>query len=273
MAYETQHVTRVFFYSPDLLDQVRLENAIELAGFQPISYEPDNQMSTLDEGILQSSIVDLISKIRPGLCIIDLGAVGTPWMNWIPVLKSDPATSIYPIVCFGPHVSGSLLTLAREMGADLVLPRSKFFMMLNEILLEWVRVDNPLRWLEPCQEQLSAKGIEGIDVFNQGDYFLAHEILEEAWKEELTPGRSLYQAILQVGVAYLQILRGNYRGAIKMFMRVRKWLDPLPSTCRGVDVQDIKENVQIVYNQLVQLGPENIGQFDPSLFRPIKYSL
>ena len=69
--------------------------------------------------------------------------------------------------------------------------------------------------------------IEGITLFNQGKFYQCHDALEEAWKQDRSLGRDLYRAILQIGIAYYQIKRGNYRGGLKMLLRVRQWLDPL----------------------------------------------
>jgi len=50
------------------------------------------------------------------------------------------------------------------------------------------------------------------------------------------PVRELYRAILQVGIAYYQIERGNHRGALKMLLRSVQWLAMLPDRCQGIDV-------------------------------------
>lgn len=73
-------------------------------------------------------------------------------------------------------------------------------------------------------------------------------------------------------MAYLQIERGNYHGAVKMFLRVRQWIDPLPDQCRGVDVARLRDDAAVVYEQLVALGPERIAQFDFNLLKPVVYT-
>jgi predicted metal-dependent hydrolase len=120
---------------------------------------------------------------------------------------------------------------------------------------------------------LSQLAIKGIELFNEGNYYDAHEELEEAWNEDQGPGRDLYRGILQVGVAYYQIERGNYRGAVKMLLRVRQWLDPLPDTCRGVNLARLKEDVRAVHEALTTLGPKSIDEVDRNLFRPVQYTI
>ena len=84
------------------------------------------------------------------------------------------------------------------------------------------------------------------------------------------PGRDLYRSILQVAVAYYQVERGNYRGALKMLLRVRHWLTPLPDICRGLDVARLREDVEQVQGALTELGPDSVQELDRALFRPIR---
>lgn len=121
-----------------------------------------------------------------------------------------------------------------------------------------------------CQGKLHPKAVEGIQLFNQRDYWLAHEALEEAWLEERSAVRGLYKGILQAGVMFLHIERGNFKGVMKMYKRCMVWLSPWPRMCRGVDVGHLVDNVEAVYRQTVTLGPLNIQNFDTSLFSKIK---
>jgi predicted metal-dependent hydrolase len=80
----------------------------------------------------------------------------------------------------------------------------------------------------------------------------------------------MYKAVLQVAVAYLQIERQNYAGAVKMFMRARQWLDPLPDVCRGIDIGRLKQDAQQVHQTLLELGPQQIQTIDRNIFRPVR---
>jgi hypothetical protein len=82
----------------------------------------------------------------------------------------------------------------------------------------------------------------------------------------MTASRELYRAVLQVAVAYLQIERGNYAGAVKMFLRVRQWLAPLPDVCRSLDVAGLRADVERAYARLLELGPKRLDEFDRAMF-------
>lgn len=217
-------------------------------------------------------LVEQITRLRPALMVFDLGSAAIPWREWLALIKSAPATRRYPVVCFGPHVDAEALRAARSAGAEAVLPRSRFFKDLPGVIQQYARRQDPALFVETCQAPLSAKALHGLELFNQGQYFEAHEWLETAWNEDDSLGRDLYRGILQVAVAYLHIQRGNYNGALKMFLRMRQWLEPLPDTCRGVDIAALRRDAAAARIHLLALGPEAIAQFDHRLFRPVIYS-
>ncbi len=123
-----------------------------------------------------------------------------------------------------------------------------------------------------CLGQLHPKAIVGMELFNLGHFFEAHEALEAAWRDESSPVRDLYRGILQVGVVYLHITRHNYPGAIKVYRRCQKWLQLWPEICRGVSVGQLRKDLDAVITALQDLGPQHIADFDLALLKPVHYS-
>ncbi|NOH10783.1 MAG: DUF309 domain-containing protein [Chloroflexi bacterium] len=122
---------------------------------------------------------------------------------------------------------------------------------------------------EACQGDLHPMAIEGMRLFDAGDFWHAHEALEEAWLAEEGPARILYIGILQAGVTYLQIERKNFVGAAKMFERSKRYLEPLPDACRGVNVEQLRHDLVEAMHAAGRLGPERLDQFDTNLFKPL----
>jgi hypothetical protein len=122
-----------------------------------------------------------------------------------------------------------------------------------------------------CTGALHPQAREGLRLFNAGEYFEAHEALEDAWNAEEGDAKNLYRGILQTAVVYLHIRRGNYKGAFKVYQRSRKWLDGLPDLCRGIHVGQLREDAERVFVEIQRLGAERIGDFDPALLKPVKW--
>lgn len=121
-----------------------------------------------------------------------------------------------------------------------------------------------------CAEPLPARAQEAIRLFNAGEYYLQHDLLEALWRDEPRPIRNLYQGVLQVGVAYYQALQGNRRGALKMLRRSARWLDGLPEVCQGVDVAALRADAACVQAALLALRDDEMAAFDRGLLRGVR---
>ncbi len=217
-------------------------------------------------------LIERMTSTYPILVIFDLNNPDVPWRNWIALIKSTPATRRIPVLCFCSHKELDAIKAAKDAGADGVIARSRFTEDMPKVIKLFAREVDLASINQSCLEPLTDLAILGLQEFNRGEYFEAHETLEAAWNTDETPGRELYRAILQISVAYLQIERGNYRGAIKMFLRVRQWIDPLPDNCRGVNIAKLRVDSNRVHHALKELGSEKLAAFDFSLLKPIEYS-
>ncbi len=190
-----------------------------------------------------AALVRRLVERRPALILVDVTSRALPWARWISVLKSGSATRRIPVLAFGPHVEEEALAEATRNGADRALPRGAF-------------LSDPARWIESyaskpdaraleagCRELLSDLGRQGLELLNAGEFYEAHEVLEHAWLAEATAGGQVYRVLLQLAVAYHHLREDNRRGAAKMLLRIRPWLDPLPDRCRGVDLAAVRRIV------------------------------
>ncbi|HWQ04172.1 MAG TPA: DUF309 domain-containing protein [Longilinea sp.] len=130
---------------------------------------------------------------------------------------------------------------------------------------------NPTNSAIPCPTPLPDTVLHGLECFNAGDYFEAHEFLETAWRAEKGPIRDLYRGILQVGVGYYHLQRENLTGAHKMFVRARTTLAGFsPDQC-GIDLAGLLTDVDQV--EAVLNKPENLRQkLGAGLLKPIRFT-
>ena len=272
----------ILAFVSDLMFTIKIEDTAQRLNYRIQLIEREDTIAPPDEDIIGQQLAEHLSgqgailmekltRWHPSLMIFDLSNKHIPWRKWISLIKSAPATRRIPVMCFGSHVDVDTLKSAKSAGADVVLARSRFVSDLPNLIQKHAFVLDNGEIETACQEKLSTLGEKGIQEFNRGEYFLSHETLEEAWNEDQSAGRELYRAILQIAVAYLQIERNNYRGAMKMFLRVRQWIDPLPELCRGVDIAQLRADSNQVHQVLVSLGPERIAEFDQALLCPIRY--
>ena len=64
--------------------------------------------------------------------------------------------------------------------------------------------------------------VAGLDAYDRGDFFLAHELLEPAWMgtAELAE-RELLQGLIKLAAAYVHAVRGNAAGIRKNLVGAR----------------------------------------------------
>lgn len=275
-----QHPVIVGFVS-DLMFTTRIAAVAQKAGYQMQWVENASEIAPEDNPsvkeppgeMLHGRAGQLFAKItawQPALLLFDLNSQAFPWQKWIPALKSSPATRRIPILCFGPHEEVAVMNEARRVGADAVLARSRFTSDMAGLFQKYARIPDYDALSVACAEPLSALARRGIELFNTGEYYKCHDDLEAAWMADSGAGRDLYRGILQVGIALYQVQRGNYRGAVKMLLRVRQWLDPLPAVCRGVNVAGLRTNAQQIHAHVQALGTENLADFDWSIVHQIE---
>jgi predicted metal-dependent hydrolase len=85
-------------------------------------------------------------------------------------------------------------------------------------------------------ETPNAKYEAGIDLFNRGEYFDAHEVWEELWMECPSAERRFFQALIQAAVALHHFERGNHSGAERLYRSGRDYMAPYRPAHRGLDV-------------------------------------
>ena len=262
----------------DLMFQTRIAGVADNLNVQVMWFESEEKVISTDLDSLAelgpvSILVDKLTRQGVKLLIFDLGNMEIQWPDWITILKRVPATRRIPVICFGSHVNVNMLKKARRIGVDDVLARSLFITILPELIQKYTQNINTEFLIETCAEPLHSDAVIGLKLFNQGDYFMAHEYLEEAWKDDLTIGRNLYQGLLQVAVAYYHIEQANFQGMVKMFQRARHWLYPLPDTCRGIDVAQFREDAFMIYDQVLSLGANRMKEFPIEKLKPVIWKL
>ena len=130
---------------------------------------------------------------------------------------------------------------------------------------------NPSKPIVPCPTPLPETVLRGLECFKAGEYFEAHEFLETAWRAEKGPIRDLYRGILQVGVGYYHLQRGNLTGAQKMFIRARTTLAGFSTDECGIDLGRLLADVERV--EAVLNKPESLQQkLKAGLLKPIHFT-
>jgi len=86
----------------------------------------------------------------------------------------------------------------------------------------------------------SREYLVGIDLFNSGQFWHAHEEWETAWMATDNPQiRLFYKGIIQTAAALVHWQRGNGRGLHLNWQKARAKLVQLPPHLMGLDLQHL----------------------------------
>lgn len=106
--------------------------------------------------------------------------------------------------------------------------------------------------------------LEGIEHFNAGRYFDAHEVWEEIWLRSSGDAKLFYQMLIQAAVGLYHYERGNARGARGMHANVVDKLKRLPSFHLSLDLDDFSRQFTGFFANLI----ENNDEAPPPADRP-----
>ncbi len=85
---------------------------------------------------------------------------------------------------------------------------------------------------------------KGIELFNRGRFFDAHEAWEEIWRSTTPEPRDLFQGLIQVAAALHQFLDLHRNEAPRRTLaKARRRLEPYVPAALGIDVADLLEQV------------------------------
>lgn len=98
--------------------------------------------------------------------------------------------------------------------------------------------------------------LQGIEDFNAGRYFDAHEIWEEVWLRSSGDTKVFYQMLIQAAVGLHHYERGNARGARGMHVNVIEKLGRLPSVFMSLDLDDFSRQFKVALEALIDNNNE-----------------
>jgi hypothetical protein len=215
----------------------------------------------------RAGYVPRLTHDRAALILVDGADPG--WAFWATAPKASPATRRVTVVFVADD--DRQFEAAARAGADVCLRTRDLPERIGAVIAGCLPGEEARRrLLDACSQPLPDLARRGIEQLNHGAYYRQHDSLEELWMQETGPARDLYQAILQVGLAYHQVTQGNRRGALKMALRALRGLGALPDVCQGVDVARLRADALALRDALTAFPDGDMRAFDRTLLRPVR---
>ena len=87
---------------------------------------------------------------------------------------------------------------------------------------------------------------DGVRLFNEREFWHAHEAWEELWLEADDDDLVLfYQGLIQLAAAYHHMKRGTFPGAVRLFDAALQKLERFPADFCGLDRADVVKSAEV----------------------------
>jgi uncharacterized protein len=97
----------------------------------------------------------------------------------------------------------------------------------------------------PCNNESVEAGdlARGIALFNQHEFFEAHEALEDVWRAAPAEQKKFFQGLVQVAVAFHHFSTGNHVGMRSVMKRAMRNLDGCQENLHSINVESLLQSM------------------------------
>lgn len=103
---------------------------------------------------------------------------------------------------------------------------------------------------------------EGVLLFNDCDFFSAHDFFEEIWMNSNHIEKEYFQGLVQISVGFYHLICGNLKGAQSQLTMGKNKLKKFPSSFYKINNLKLIEEISIL---LTNLDQENIVKKIPKI--------
>jgi hypothetical protein len=104
--------------------------------------------------------------------------------------------------------------------------------------------------------------LRGIEQFNQGYFFEAHETWEDLWMISPWPVRQFLQGLIQIAAALVHLMRHEYPGTVRLLDEGTKKIAAFPPDTLGIDAARLLTEARSAREELAALGRGRFEEWD-----------
>ena len=103
---------------------------------------------------------------------------------------------------------------------------------------------------EEKKEQLF---FDGLQAYEEKDFFEAHGLWEELWSEYYLDDKTFIQGLIQLAVSFVHLGNGNLNGAKSLMKKSGDKFSSYSGLHRGINIDQLKQQIVIIKNEYEQL--------------------
>ncbi|MGG6264704.1 DUF309 domain-containing protein [Leptolyngbya sp. AN03gr2] len=101
---------------------------------------------------------------------------------------------------------------------------------------------------------------QGVDQFNQGEFYACHDTLEAIWIEAPMFDKKFYQGILQIAVGLYHLGNHNWRGAVILMGEGLSRLGDYQPDYGGINVEQLVDETAEFLSQVQTIGADRVSR-------------
>ncbi len=101
---------------------------------------------------------------------------------------------------------------------------------------------------------------KAIALFNNGNYYACHDVLEEIWHNAWQSDRAFYQGILQIAVGLYHLKSLNWHGATILLGEGTSRLPAYLSDYQSINVESLLEESLLILRTVQLNGKEGLNE-------------
>jgi predicted metal-dependent hydrolase len=91
---------------------------------------------------------------------------------------------------------------------------------------------------------------EGVKLFNEQDFFAAHDFFENLWMTAESKERLFFQGMVQISVGGYHLLNQNYKGSLSQFKKGTDKLKEYIPHYKGIELEILLQKINYLITNL-----------------------
>lgn len=91
---------------------------------------------------------------------------------------------------------------------------------------------------------------EGIKLFNEQDFFAAHDFFENLWMNAESKDKLFFQGMVQISVGGYHLLNKNYKGSLSQYKKGTAKLRKYVPHYKGIELENLLQKINNVITNL-----------------------
>ncbi len=122
------------------------------------------------------------------------------------------------------------------------------------------------------QDDILSRFSDGIEKFNEKDFFECHDILEDVWFEIRGESRKFYQGLIHLAVGFYHIIeRDNPKGALSQLGKGLDKLEPYEPHFQGIELEHLLKKIRVCISEIEKIKKGETRSFNEKLIPKIKF--